>query len=139
MTRTLTTQPGTEAPREPKGSPVIDTQRLQCLKTTDKLVLRKIFKSDNRYDVWNATGSMRIFYAIEESVPCEACCCGRHRGFTVHIMDNLEQVTKPSGKRIGGIEKRYGWCMSNMEYIVKCEFFWLNNLFKQVQGKQPTS
>jgi len=46
------------------------------------------FDCKNKFQVKNSLGQ-QIYYAAEESGFCERQICGSHRGFTMHIADNM--------------------------------------------------
>ena len=45
----------------------------------------------NKYRVFNNLGQ-QCYYAFEESSTCQRLCCGTHREFIIHIVDNMNQV-----------------------------------------------
>uniref|UniRef100_A0A1I7UVB1 Phospholipid scramblase n=1 Tax=Caenorhabditis tropicalis TaxID=1561998 RepID=A0A1I7UVB1_9PELO len=48
------------------------------------------WETRNKYVLKNANGE-QCYYAFEESDCCERCCCGRQRGFKIHIVDNFQK------------------------------------------------
>ncbi|XP_071853334.1 phospholipid scramblase 1-like [Apostichopus japonicus] len=47
-------------------------------------------ETQNRYQIKNALGQ-QVFFAFEESELCMRLCCGPGRGFTMHVVNNLNQ------------------------------------------------
>ncbi|XP_064603932.1 phospholipid scramblase 2-like isoform X2 [Liolophura sinensis] len=48
------------------------------------------WETKNKYRVSNSLGQ-QVYFAAEESDTCMRQCCGPHRGFVMHITDNLGQ------------------------------------------------
>lgn len=46
--------------------------------------------TNNKYEINNAAGQ-KVFFAAEESETCMRVCCQEQRGFTIHVIDNLNQ------------------------------------------------
>ncbi len=46
--------------------------------------------TNNKYIIRNNAGQT-VYYAMEDTDTCMRICCGPQRGFTIHIVDNLNQ------------------------------------------------
>jgi len=67
--------------------------QLDQLQIQQKVELFEVFtniETKNRFVVLNKTGQ-QCYFAYEESELCMRLCCGKGRGFTMHIVDNLGQ------------------------------------------------
>jgi hypothetical protein len=49
------------------------------------------WEENNRYCIRNSFGQ-QIYYAFEDTDACMRQCCGARRGFTINIVDNMNQV-----------------------------------------------
>ena len=47
--------------------------------------------TNNKYVIKNGNGE-QVYYAFEETDTCMRICCGSRRSFTIHIVDNFNQV-----------------------------------------------
>jgi len=73
---------------------------LDILARTDRLIVRQKvdlleaftgWQENNRYVIRNSAGQ-QIFYAFESTDNCMRMCCGSSRGFTINVVDNLNQA-----------------------------------------------
>ena len=51
------------------------------------------FETKNKYVIANAM-DQQVFFAFEETDCCMRYCCGAQREFTLHIVDNQQQVCR---------------------------------------------
>jgi hypothetical protein len=73
---------------------------LEYLSLIDRLQVKQVvslleaftgWDTNNKYEIQNAAGQ-RVYFAAEDTETCMRVCCKQGRGFTINIIDNLNQV-----------------------------------------------
>ena len=73
---------------------------LEYLSTLDEIQAQQIpslleaftgWDTNNKYVIRNKAGQ-QMMYAMEDTDACMRVCCGAQRRFTIHIVDNMNQV-----------------------------------------------
>jgi hypothetical protein len=89
-------QPWMAAPQVPVGCP----PGLEYLTMIDQVLAHQVvellqaftgWETQNKYAIKNSMGQ-QIYYAFEDTDLCMRMCCGPARGFTIHIVNNFNQV-----------------------------------------------
>jgi len=66
----------------------------------------------NKYQITNSVGQ-QVYFASEESSTCERQLCGPHRGFIMHICDNMQQ-------EVIRVVREFKCCSGYQECICGC-------------------
>ena len=69
---------------------IIDWQ-LQIEQNVSLLETITGWDTNNKYVIKNGNGE-QMYYAFEKTGTCMRTCCGSRRSFTIHIVDNINQV-----------------------------------------------
>ncbi|CAF1145091.1 unnamed protein product [Didymodactylos carnosus] len=79
--------------KPPNGNALSYLQDLDSLLAKQVVSLTQMitgFDTQIKFGIFNSSGQ-QVFYAFEESDTCERMCCGKQRGFVLHIVDNTNQ------------------------------------------------
>ncbi|EGT30971.1 hypothetical protein CAEBREN_06337 [Caenorhabditis brenneri] len=148
--KVITQQPGTsQPPATQQGFNCIEAfahlEKIQIHQIKEFPSFAEKFKTANRYILSNENNEP-CFYAFEESSCCQRTCCGRQRGFVMHILDNFRKeevlkitrnfqccgacccscctccqqectVSSKSTGLLGTIRKKFGFISSNFEVL----------------------